>query len=132
MKAMFTLAVGILFHLSLVISLPAQEQPDPAGDKAAAPVPVEVKGAEASGSEAGEEIGAPEKIRKRVFGKSDEASFQGKVVVIKVGEKDLVNKQAFKFWRRVIKRVNDDNARAVVFDIDTPGGLAFDPNSHQQ
>ena len=26
----------------------------------------------------------------------------------------------------MIKRVNDDNARAVVFDIDTPGGLAFD------
>ena len=126
MKAMFALAVSILFHLSLVIPVPGQEQLDPAGDKAEAPVPVEVEGAEAAGKGAGEEAGTPEKIRKRVFGKSDEASFRGKVVVIKVGEKDLVNKQAFKFWRRVIKRVNDDNARAVVFDIDTPGGLAFD------
>ena len=62
----------------------------------------------------------------RVFGKSDEESFSGKVVVIEVGEKDLVNKHAFKFWRRVLERVNDEGARAVVFDLNTPGGLAFD------
>ena len=63
---------------------------------------------------------------QRVFGKSDEESFEGKVVVIKVGDKDLVNKHAFKFWRRVIERVNKEKARAVLFEIDTPGGLAFD------
>jgi len=63
---------------------------------------------------------------QRVFGKSDEESFTGKVVVIKVGEKDLMNKHAFKFWRRVLKRVNDEKARAVVFDLDTPGGLAME------
>lgn len=63
---------------------------------------------------------------KRVFGKSDEESFAGKVVVIKVGEKDLVNKHAFKFWRRVIERVNAEKAKAVVFELDTPGGLAMD------
>ena len=65
-------------------------------------------------------------LDKKVFGKSEEESFSGKVVVIKVGEKDLMNGHAFKFWRRVIKRVNDENAKAVVFDLDTPGGLAFD------
>ncbi|BDS04984.1 serine protease [Oceaniferula spumae] len=63
---------------------------------------------------------------KRVFGKSDEESFAGKVVVIEVGKKDLVNKHAFKFWRRVIERVNEEKARAVVFELDTPGGLAMD------
>jgi membrane-bound serine protease (ClpP class) len=63
---------------------------------------------------------------KRVFGKSDEESFAGKVVVIKVGENDLMNTSAFKFWRRVLKRVNDEKARAVVFDLDTPGGRAMD------
>ena len=63
---------------------------------------------------------------QRVFGKSDEESFEGKVVIIKVGDEDLANKHAFKFWRRVIERVNDEKARAVVFEIDTPGGLAFD------
>lgn len=63
---------------------------------------------------------------KRVFGKSDEESFTGKVVIIKVGENDLMNKHAFKFWRRVLKRVNDEKAKAVVFDLDTPGGRAMD------
>ena len=66
------------------------------------------------------------KPEKRVFGKSDEESFKGKVVVIKVGENDLVNGHAFKFWRRMLKRVNEEQAKAVVFDISTPGGLAFD------
>ena len=70
---------------------------------------------------------APEaSANQRVFGKSEEESFAGKVVVIKVGENDLVNKHAFKFWRRVIERVNEEKAKAVLFDIDTPGGLAFD------
>jgi len=64
--------------------------------------------------------------QKRVFGKSDEESFAGKVVVIKVGEDDLMNSSAFKFWRRVLKRVNDEKARAVVFDLNTPGGRAMD------
>ena len=64
--------------------------------------------------------------QKRVFGKSDEESFTGKVVVIKVGEDDLMNTNAFKFWRRVLKRVNDEKARAVVFDLNTPGGRAMD------
>lgn len=63
---------------------------------------------------------------QRVFGKSEEASFAGKVVIIKVGENDLMNGKAFKFWRRVIERVNKEKAKAVVFDLDTPGGLAFD------
>lgn len=72
------------------------------------------------------QLTSSEVANKRVFGKSDEESFEGKVVVIKVGEKDLMNGHAFKFWRRVIERVNAENARAVVFDLDTPGGLAFD------
>lgn len=69
---------------------------------------------------------AEKSVDKRVFGRSEEESFAGKVVVIKVGEKDLVNKHAFKFWRRTLKRVNDEGARAVVFDLNTPGGLAMD------
>ncbi len=70
--------------------------------------------------------GAEKKPQKRVFGKSDEVSYKGKVVVIKVGEKDLVNKHAFRFWRRVLQRVNDEQARAVVFDLNTPGGYALE------
>ena len=65
-------------------------------------------------------------VKRRVIGKSDEVSYEGKVVVIKVGKKDLLNKQAFNFWRRVLKRVNEEKARAVVFELNTPGGLAMD------
>lgn len=60
----------------------------------------------------------------KVFSKSDEASYAGKVVVIKVGQKDLVNKQAFRFFRRTLRRVDDEGAKAVVFDLNTPGGYA--------
>jgi len=126
MKPFFALTIGILFHLGLIAPVAAQGQvepePGPSGDKPAAPLQVETE----PSPETVEEALIKEKPQKRVFGKSDESSFKGKVVIIKVGEKDLVNKQAFKFWRRVIKRVNEEEARAILFDIDTPGGLAFD------
>ncbi len=60
------------------------------------------------------------------LGKSTEASYEGKVVVIQVGEKDLINKQAFKFFRRTLDRVEKERAKAVVFELDTPGGMAFE------
>ncbi len=61
----------------------------------------------------------------KVLGKSTEESYEGKVVLIKVGEDDLVNGQSFKFWERILERVTDEKAKAVVFHLDTPGGLAF-------
>lgn len=95
----------------------AQDRADkvPADPPAAAPGQTPGDGGDSGG-----------KADRRVFGKSTEESFGGKVVVIKVGRKDLVNRQAFNFWRRILKRVNDEKARAVVFDINTPGGYAFD------
>ncbi|MGJ8697933.1 MAG: NfeD family protein [Verrucomicrobiaceae bacterium] len=62
---------------------------------------------------------------QRVLGKSVEESYEGKVVVIEVGEDDLVNGQSFKFWERALDRVEEEGAKAVVFKLDTPGGLAF-------
>lgn len=59
------------------------------------------------------------------LGKSTEATYKDKVVVIKVGEKDLINQQAFKFFRRTLERVDEEKARAVIFELDTPGGIAF-------
>ena len=88
----------------------------------------EVKSEEGATDEAAskEDDPAPEadedKPVKRVFGKSEEESYKGKVVVLKVGERDLVNKQSFKFMRRTLRRANDEGAAAVVFDIHTPGG----------
>jgi membrane-bound serine protease (ClpP class) len=63
---------------------------------------------------------------KRVFGKSDEESYEGKVVVIKVGESDLGNKQSFKFIRRTLRRAKEEGATAIVFELNTPGGYAFE------
>ena len=54
---------------------------------------------------------------------SDE-SYAGKVVVLKVGEKSLINKHSFKYWRKVMRQAQDEKALAIVFDIDTPGGYA--------
>lgn len=69
---------------------------------------------------------AEEAPEQRVMGKSDEVSLAGKVVVLPIGQEDLINKQAFRFWHRMIERAVDEKARAVVLELDTPGGLAFD------
>lgn len=53
-------------------------------------------------------------------------SYANKVVVIKVGEKSLMNKHSFKYWRKVMRRAQEQKARAVIFDIDTPGGYAME------
>ena len=62
---------------------------------------------------------------QRVLGKSVEGSYADKVVVIEVGKKDLSVSQSFKFWERILKKADDDGAQAIVFDLNTPGGLAF-------
>jgi len=62
---------------------------------------------------------------QRVLGKSVEGSYADKVVLIEVGEEDLVNGQSFKFWERTLDRVEEEGAKAVVFHLNTPGGLAF-------
>lgn len=69
---------------------------------------------------------AEEKEERGLFSKKSEESFEGKVVVLKVGEDSLSNTYAFKYWKKILKRASDEKAKAVVFDLDTPGGLAFD------
>ena len=65
-------------------------------------------------------FGAP-----KVLEKADEESYAGKIVRISVGEDDLMVGQSFKFWERTLTRAEDEGAKAVIFDLDTPGGLAF-------
>ncbi len=63
---------------------------------------------------------------KRLFGKSETISYRDKVVVIKVGKEDLIYEQRYKFIRRSLRKAEEDGAAAVVFDINTPGGLAWE------
>lgn len=69
---------------------------------------------------------AGDEPERRVMGKSDEVSLSGKVVLIRIGQDDLTNKQAYRFWHRTLARASEDKARAVVLELNTPGGLAFD------
>ncbi len=62
---------------------------------------------------------------RKLIGRSGEESYAGKAVVLKVGQKDLVNSQAFKFYQRTLERAEAEEARVLILEIDTPGGLAF-------
>lgn len=52
--------------------------------------------------------------------------FTGKVVRITVGEDDLISPARFEFMTRTLDRCTEEGAEAVIFDLDTPGGLAWD------
>jgi membrane-bound serine protease (ClpP class) len=54
------------------------------------------------------------------------ASYSGKVVIIPVGEEDLVSRARFEFMSRTLERCSVEGAEAVIFDLDTPGGLLWD------
>ncbi len=83
--------------------------------------PAPAERAEVSGEETVEE-----KSQNDLPGKLKEETFEGKLVVLKVGREDLINKQSFRFWRRMLRRAEDEKARAVLFDLDTPGGYAYE------
>ena len=61
-----------------------------------------------------------------LFGKRTGESYEGKVVVLKVGEDALSSGKArFVFMDRTLKKAQLDGATGVIFDIDTPGGFAW-------
>ncbi|MFN0077781.1 MAG: NfeD family protein [Prosthecobacter sp.] len=53
-------------------------------------------------------------------------SYKDKVIVIPVGEDDLIIPARFEFMKRTLNLCNDQGAEAVIFELDTPGGLAWD------
>ncbi len=55
-----------------------------------------------------------------------EQSYKDKVIVIPVGTEDLLIPARFEFMKRTLGLCNKDGAEAVIFDLDTPGGLAWD------
>lgn len=77
---------------------------------------------EAEAEKGKEEGDKPEAI----FGKRDGADYKGKVVVMKVGMDTLATgKASFDFMDRTLKKAELDGAEAVIFDMDTPGGIAW-------
>ncbi|MBE2287434.1 MAG: hypothetical protein IAE77_28525 [Prosthecobacter sp.] len=55
-----------------------------------------------------------------------EQNYKDKVVVIPVGQDDLIIPARFEFMKRTLNLCNEQGAEAVIFDLDTPGGLAWD------
>lgn len=53
-------------------------------------------------------------------------SYKDKIVVIPVGQDDLIIPARFEFMKRTLNLCNEQGAEAVIFDLDTPGGLAWD------
>jgi len=61
-----------------------------------------------------------------LFGRREEGSYQGKVVVVEIGEDALATgKASFDFMDRTLRKAELDGAEAVIFDMDTPGGFAW-------
>lgn len=77
-----------------------------------------------------ESVEASPSKEKVIIAKSDEktttGSFSRKVVIIPVGEEDLISRARFEFMTRTLERCTKEGAEAVIFDLDTPGGLAWD------
>ena len=71
-------------------------------------------------------VPAPVKTDPVAKGPPQDGPFKGKVVVIPVGKEDLINPARFEFMSRTLKRATEQRAEAVIFNLDTPGGLAWD------
>lgn len=70
--------------------------------------------------------GAPGARAGGLFSKSEEPSFEGRVVVLRIGEQDLMSKQSFRFMKRMLERAEVEKAAALVIELDTPGGVVWE------
>lgn len=70
--------------------------------------------------------GWPAAAAKGLFAKAEEAGFEGKVVLLRIGEQDLMSKQSFRYMRRILERVEEERAAALVIELDTPGGVVWE------
>lgn len=115
-------ALGLV---SLVAIGAAQSPPAPAPVPAPAPAPAPVAEKPATKTtDASKPVVPPQVITRTAPVKPGE--FTDKVVVIPVGKEDLINPARFEFMSRALKRATAEGAEAVVFNLDTPGGLAWE------
>ena len=75
---------------------------------------------------------APQKpavIEKTRIAGTKQGDYTGKVVIIPVGEEDLMNPARFEFMSKTMTRATEEGAAAVLFNLDTPGGLAWNTST---
>lgn len=54
------------------------------------------------------------------------SSFEDEVVVVRVQRDDLDDSRKIRDWEKLLSRIEDDGARAVVFDLDVKGDIEWD------
>ncbi len=90
---------------------------------------VEKKNREALSQKSGAKASDKEKAKSKgdgLFSRKDKGDYSDKIVVLKVGEDALASgKSRFEFMDRTLKKAELEGAKAVVFDMDTPGGYAW-------
>ncbi|MEM7009882.1 MAG: NfeD family protein [Verrucomicrobiota bacterium] len=59
------------------------------------------------------------------FGKLPETHFGGKILVMKVGPEDLINLNRFEFMEKVMEKARAEKPEALILDMHSPGGYAF-------
>ena len=103
----------------------AQTPPAPA--PAAPPVAPATEKPAAKPEQAPPPVASPQKVATPAAPKTPakQGDYTGKVVLIPVGEEDLINPARFEFMSRTFKRATEEGAEAVVFNLDTPGGMAW-------
>ena len=55
-----------------------------------------------------------------------EESYEGKVVLLKLGEDSLAHAPSFRFIERTLQKAEKEKATALILELNTPGGLAWE------
>lgn len=60
-----------------------------------------------------------------LFGRRDDVSYEGKILVLPISQEDLIIPARFEFMERTIKKATLEKASALIIDMNTPGGAAW-------
>lgn len=70
--------------------------------------------------------GLPQAGAEGLFSKAEQPTFKDQVVLMRIGKDDLMSKQSFRFMSRILERVEEEQAAALVVELDTPGGVVWE------
>lgn len=117
--------------LSLLVLSSLLAAQDPAPQPAApAPKPVETQSPPPSATKGpSASAGTESTAAPPLAGSTKQGDYTDKVVVIPIGEEDLMNPARFEFMSRTMTRATEQGAKAVVFNLNTPGGLAWNTST---